>query len=236
MPLYTVILTCYTGGHEHITKFRCFFGDHQFIGYIASLRQCIHVTIEHSVVALTVDSQGCMDNAGSLNHNNLRVVPDRTFIFSDSGYTVVCEGTVIAWEFCYKEENKTSMTFYPGIWMPPKANNSSTNEYTLVKSSTITFTPTRVDNDDDNDKISCQTYNLTEADQFIAPAGSIVGLYSNMRGMQPSLLRTNSMAQLLTTYQFLGNRSNVSISISNNISYNIALRVHLGEYDEICAS
>ena len=174
-----------------------------------------------------------MDNAGSLNHNNLLVVPDRTFIFSDSGYAVVCEGTVIAWEFCYREENKTSMTFYPGIWMPPKANNSSTNEYTLVKSSTITFTPTRVD--DDNDKISCKTYNLTEADQFIAPAGSIVGLYSNMRGMQPSLLRTKNKAQL-TTYQFSGNRNNVSISISNNISYNIALRVHLGECNEICAS
>lgn len=118
--------------------------------------------------------------------------------------------------------------------MPTKANNTSTNEYTLVKSSTITFTPTRVGNDD-NDRISCQTFNLSETDQFIAPAGSTVGLYSNIRGMQPSLLRTNNMGQLITTYQFTGNRSDVSISISNDISYNIALRVHLGKYNEICA-
>ena len=141
---------------------------------------------------------------------------------------------MIAWEFCYIEEDKTSVTFYPGIWMPTKANNTSTNEYTLVKSSTITFTPTRVGHDD-NDRISCQTFNLSETDRFIAPAGSTVGLYSNIRGMQPSLLRTNNMGQLITTYQFTGNRSDVSISISNDISYNIALRVHLGKYNEICA-
>ena len=177
------------------------------------------------------NSQTCVNNinAGSLDHNNLRIVPDRTFIFPDSKYEVVCEGTVIAWEFCYREENQQSMTFYPGIWMP---TDNNTNNYTLVQSNTVTFIPTRVGNDSSNN-ISCQTFNLSTANQFIAPAGSVVGLYSGMRRMQPNLLRTENMGELFPTYQFMGNRSDVDISTSNNVSYNIALRVRLGKYS-IC--
>ena len=163
-------------------------------------------------------------DAGSLDHNNLRIVADRTFIFPDSKYEVVCEGTVIAWEFCYREENQQPMTFYPGIWMP---TDNDTNNYTLVQSNSVTFIPTRVGNDSNND-ISCQTFNLSTADQFIAPAGSFVGLYSNMIRMEPSLLRTRAV-NMITTYQFIGNRSDVDISTSNNVNYNIALRVRLGK-------
>ena len=140
-------------------------------------------------------------------------------------YKVTCEGTVIAWEFCYIEGNQT-VTFYPSIWMP--SDDNGTNNYKLVKSSNVTFIPTRVGNND-SDKILCQMFNLSEADQFIAPAGSIVGLYSNIRGMPQSLLRTNNMGQSVTTYQFPRNRSDVNINDANIVRYHIALRLHLGK-------
>ena len=179
------------------------------------------------------NGQTCFNSAGSLNYDNLRVATDLTFIFADSEYKVVCEGTVIAWEFCYIEENKASVIFYPGIWMP---NDHGASKYILIRSSNVSFTLTRVRNNDNNG-VSCQTFYLSTADQFIAPAGSVVGLYSNTREMRSSLLRTNSMGQSITTYQFFGNKSDVNVSdvFVNIIRYNIALRVHLaiGEYNKI---
>jgi len=125
------------------------------------------------------------------------------------------------------EGNQQSLTFYPSIWMP--SDDNGTNDYTLVKSSTVTFMPTRV-GVEDGDSFSCQIFNLSEADQFIAPAGSIVGLYSGIGGMPRRLLRTNNMRQSVTTYQFSGNRSDVNINDSNIVGYNIALRLQLGRY------
>ena len=113
------------------------------------------------------------------------------------------------------------MTFYPSIWMP---TDDDTNDYTLVQSNAVTFIPTRVGNSG-SDNISCQTFNLSDTDQFTAPAKSVVGLYSNIRRI---LVRTNSMRELITTYQFNGNRSDVNINDSNIVGYNVALRLHLG--------
>ena len=130
---------------------------------------------------------------------------------------------MIAWEFCYRvQETRTSVTFYPGIWMPNKTNDNSTIGYTLIQSSTVTFTSVRVGNNNSGN-FSCQTFNLSEADQFIAPEGSVVGLYS---GMRRDLRRTDKEVSVYTSYQFNGNQSDVRIT--NNTGYNIALRVHLG--------
>jgi len=68
---------------------------------------------------------------------------------------------------------------------------------------------------------SCQRYNLSVADQFIAPVGSIVGLYSYVHGQ---LLCTNASSSV-TTFQFNGNQSSGSNDV---VHYNIAIRVHLG--------
>ena len=170
-----------------------------------------------------VNGQKCADSVGSLEHDGLDVVVDLTFIFADQEYQVTCKGIVIAWEFCYRvQENRTSVTFYPGIWMLDETTDNGTIGYTLVQSNTVTFTPFQVGNDNSDD-FSCQTFYLSEADQFIAPEGSVVGVYSSMR---EDLLRTNRIDSSFTSYVFKGNQSDVKIN--DNIGYNIALRVHLG--------
>ena len=63
-------------------------------------------------------------------------------------------------------------------------------------------------------------------DQFTAPVGSVVGLYSNV-GTQ--VLHTNTDSSI-TTYKFSGNQSSVRTTGNNDVNYNIAIRVHLGMY------
>ena len=163
-----------------------------------------------------------------MDHNGIDVVVDRTFIFADQEYKIACNGTVIAWEFCYRvQQSRKLMTFYPSIWMPNETTDNGTIGYTLLRSSTVTFIPVRVGNNSNSD-FSCQIFNLSKVDQFIAPEGSVVGLYSIMR---EDLLRTNKRVSSFTTYQFVGNQSNVEITV--NTGYNIALRAHLGKQNEI---
>ena len=174
------------------------------------------------LILYTVSGQECTDTVtvGSLNHDNNIVVLDRTYILA--GYTVPCNGTVVAWEFCYQISGAASMTFYPGIWRITATMGSNT-DYALVQSNTVTYDP----RGDPNNVYPCQIFNLSDTDQFTAPAGSVVGLYSNVR---TSLLHTNTDSSI-TTYQFSGNQSSVSIA-GNDINYNIAIRVHLGKYSE----
>ena len=56
-----------------------------------------------------------------------------------------------------------------------------------VNSSYVTFT---LDNNA-TDLNTCQRVNLSTADQFTAPAGSVVGLYCDGGEMQSQLLRTD---------------------------------------------
>ena len=170
---------------------------------------------------IAVSGQECTDTVtvGSLSHDNNIVTVVQTFILA--GYTVPCSGTVVAWEFCYRLSN-TSATFYPGIWRITGTMSGNT-DYTLVQSNTVTY-----DQRGDPANInSCQIFNLSDTDQFTAPAGSVVGLYSNV-GTQ--LLHTNSDSSI-TNYRFSGNQSSVSIAGNGNgINYNIAIRIHLGKY------
>ena len=149
---------------------------------------------------------------------------DQTFILA--GYTIPCSGTVVAWEFCYRILAVTSVTFYPGIWRITGTTGSNT-DYELVQSNSITYDSTIQTSGID----SCQRVNLSTTDQFTAPAGSVVGLYSNLNAL---LLYTNINRHSITTYQFSGNKSNVTMAGNNyDVNYNIAIRVHLGKYKEI---
>ena len=169
----------------------------------------------------TIAGQECRDTVGSLNHDNDIVTVDYTFIFAD--YIVQCRGTVVAWEFCYQMSG-ASVVFYPGIWT---TNGNSNTDYALVQSSTVTYDQSVRDPQDPTNLRPCQIFSLSDTDQFTAPAGSVVGLFSNV-GTQLLHTSTNSS---ITTYRFRGNQSSVNNAGNNDdINYNIAIRVHLGKY------
>ena len=160
---------------------------------------------------------------GLLSHNNSTVTQDRTFILTN--YTVPCNATVIAWEFCYQILGVSSVTFSPGIWRITGTSDSNT-DYKLVQSNSVTYDQSVQDPQDVTNLFPCQIFNLSDTDQFTAPAGSVVGLYS---GIQTQLLHTNT-DNSITTYKFSGNQSSVNASNNNDVNYNIAIRVHLGTY------
>ena len=154
-----------------------------------------------------------------MSHDSNIVTVDQTYILA--GYAVPCTGTVFAWEFCYRISAATSVTFYPGIWRITGTTDSNT-DYELVQSNSVTYNSSIQTSGVD----SCQRVNLLMTDQFTAPAGSVVGLYSNV-GTQ--LLYTNTDSSM-ATYRFSGNQSSVHTTGNNNdVNYNIAIIVHLGK-------
>ena len=156
-----------------------------------------------------------------MSHDSTIASVVQTFILA--GYTIPCSGNVVAWEFCYQRSGATSVTFYPGIW-----RITGTTDYTLVQSNYVTYDSSISDPQDPTSIFACQTFNLSDTDQFTAPAGSVVGLYSNV-GTQ--LLRNDDTDSSITTHQFSGNQSSVmTTGNSNDVNYNIAIRVHLGMY------
>ena len=179
----------------------------------------IHIS-NISILSTAVSGQECTDTVGSLSHDsNINVAPDRTFILA--GYTIPCNKTVVAWEFCYQIA-AGSVTFYPGIWRITGTSGSNT-DYELVQSNTITYDAS-INTGGIDHNISCQRVNLSTTDQFTAPAGSVVGLYS---GIGPLLLHTNTDSSI-TTYQISRNQSSVSSAGSTtNVNYNIAIGVYI---------
>ena len=170
---------------------------------------------------IAVSGQECTDTVtvGSLSHDDNLVPLDQTYILA--GYIVPCNGTVVGWEFCYQISGAT-VTFYPGIWRITGTMGGNT-DYTLVQSNIVTYSQS-VHDPQDPMNVGCQIFNLSETDQFTAPAGSVVGLYSGIH--QTQLLHTN-IDRSITTHQFSGNQSSVTItSNSNDVNYNIAIRVH----------
>ena len=169
---------------------------------------------------IAANGQECTDTVtvGSLSHDNNIIPFDRTFILAE--YTIPCSGTVVAWEFGYRISSAESVTFYPGIWRIIGTMSGNT-DYTLVQSNTVTYNQTGT-----FDNIyRRQIFNLLEQDQFIAPAESVVGLFS-LFGAQ--LLFTNTDSSI-TTYAFSRNQSSVNINTSEDVNYNIAIKVHLGK-------
>ena len=174
--------------------------------------------------ATAVSGQECMGAVGSLSHggNFNFVTVDRTFILAE--YTVKCNGTVVAWEFCYRTAGG-SVTFYPGIWRIAGTMGSNT-DYELIQSNSVTYNSSIQTSGID----SCQRVNLSTTDQFIAPAGSVVGLYSNV---MTQLLHTNT-DRSITTYRFSRNQSSINVTDNrNDANYNIAIRVHLGKFPTV---
>ena len=174
-------------------------------------------------------SQECMDDAGSLNNDGLNVANRLTFIFADPEYQVDCERIVVAWEFCYRMLDNAPakpVIFFPGIWMPNETNG--TLHYTLIQSNHITFTPAQIGST--TNSILCPRVNLSKTDQFTAPAGSVVGMFSYIRRNEPIILRTNKGGLSITTYRFDGNQSSVQVANDSDIDYNIALKAHFGRY------
>ena len=154
-----------------------------------------------------------------MSHDSLTVPHGKTYILA--GYTVPCDGTVVAWEFCYQINNAT-VTFYPGIWRMTRVTGGNT-DYELVQSNTVTYNQSI-----SPDQNPCRMFNHTTTDQFTAPAGSVVGLYS---GTGPMLLHTNTHSSVMT-YQFSGNQSSVNNAGSNDdVDYNIDIRVYVGKLD-----
>ena len=153
-----------------------------------------------------------------MSHDSNIVTAGQTFIFAE--YTIPCNGIVVAWEFCYRRGSGLSVTFYPGIWRMTGTNNN--RDYALVQSNSITYDASIQTSGTNIDQ--CQRVNLSVIDQFAAPAGSVVGLYSNAL---TQLLHTNTDSSI-TTYQFSGNQSSVS-NAGSDVNYNIATRVHLGK-------
>ena len=172
----------------------------------------------HLLYTIAVSGQECTDTVGSLSHDRIIIPQDQTFILA--GYIVPCDGTVVAWEFCYLRIDG-SVTFYPGIWRITGRMGVNA-EYELIQSNSVTYNASIQTSGID----SCQRVNLSTTDQFTAPVGSVVGLYS---GIQTQLLHTNSDSSI-ATYQFSGNQSSVSTTNNDVINYNIAIRVHLGKY------
>ena len=130
---------------------------------------------------------------------------------------------MVAWEFCYQKANTASVTFYPGIWRINGTRGININ-FELVQLSWVTY------NSSVNHvaMYACHNFSLAETDQFTAPAGSVIGLYSNC-GTQ--LLRTDTKLNGLRIYQFSGNQSDVwTAGNSNQFDYNVSIRVHLSKY------
>ena len=138
---------------------------------------------------IAVSGQEYTDTVGSLGHDDNIVPLVQTYILA--GYTVPCSGTVVAWEFCYQRA-ATSVTFYPGIWRITGTMGGNT-DYELVQSNSVTYDSSIQTSGVD----SCQRVNLSTTDQFTAPAGSVVGLYSNV-GAQ--LLLTNTDTRLFVLF------------------------------------
>ena len=167
------------------------------------------------IICVAVNGQVCTipNSVGSVFQTGGGIIgTSQTYILT--GYTVQCEGVVTTWEFCYQLLAAPSVTFYPGIW-----ERTGGTTYSLVQSNTVTFNPSV------GSTFSCQNYTLPVTEQFTAPSGSVVGLYSNLN---VQLLRTTDNSRI-TTYQVTGNQNSVVGRSSNDANYNIAIRVHLGK-------
>ena len=143
---------------------------------------------------VAISGKECTNTVGSLNHDSNIVSHGQTFIHD--GYAVPCNDTVVAWEFCYRISSG-SVIFYPGIWRVIRTSDNSNNtDYELVQLNSVTYNATI----QTSGIYSCQRVNLSTTDQFTAPAGSVVGLYSNVAAQ---LLHTNTNSSI-TTYQIEG--------------------------------
>ena len=80
---------------------------------------------------------------------------------------------------------------------------------------------------------SCQIFNLSVMEQIDAPKDSVLGLYSNTGRAHVALLATDIFPFHINTYQGSGNLDDDIGNVFNDANYNIAIRVHIGEYTNL---
>ena len=80
---------------------------------------------------------------------------------------------------------------------------------------------------------SCQILNLSVLEQIDTPKDFAVGLYSNTGRAHVALLATDTFPFHINTYQGSGNLDDDIGNVFNNANYNIAIRVHIGEYTNL---
>ena len=178
-------------------------------------------TAKNCVTAVSGQVCTAPETVGSLVHDEMIITADQTYILT--GYRVQCEGIVTTWEFCYQILGAPSVTFYPGIWENNGRSGSDTM-YSLIQANTVTFDPNGFSS------FSCHNYTLPVTEQFTAPSGSVVGLYSNRGTARPLLLHSATNNNQITTYQVNGNQSSVSVRNRDDVNYNIAIRVYFSKY------
>ena len=176
------------------------------------------------IMLVIVSGQNCSDTVGSLNYNmnSTNIAQGKTFIVADHQYTVYCDGNVIGWKFCYQlyGNNGSVISFIAGIWRSSGINRSGSTSYMQVNSSVISYFQ-----NGSNGTTYCQRVDLSATDQFTAPAGSVVGLYSNVAPMFSSLKTTSSNT---TVYMFDENGTEYNTSDGEVGNYNIAIELYLG--------
>ena len=181
----------------------------------------VYAVFTQLFILVAVSDQDCSKTVGFLNYSkNDIVTEDRTFILDDNQHTIPCEGNVTAWEFCYKIGEKNE-SFNASIW------KVTGNTFVQVNSTNITFTPTS----NNSEVFSCQIFNLSDTDQFTAPAGSVVGLYSNTGRMRSQLLYTINITSNIKTYRFYGPPKGIlKINDKETVisNYSISINVYLG--------
>ena len=197
--------------------------------YLAMILLCTSPLLQYHYNTLYYTVVNGTNNGvfGSLNYDSSIIDEDQTYILA--GYTIPCNGTVVAWEFCYQISSVSSATFYPGIWRITDQNmDNGDTDYEPIQTSTVTFNP----NGTSSNTNPCQNYTLSDGEQFIAPSGSVIGLYSNSGTARPLLLRTDNMDNSVTTFRFSGNRSSINNAQpgrNQDVNYNIAIRVYLSK-------
>lgn len=169
-----------------------------------------------------MSGQDCSRTFGNLTLKNTHpIIPRTTYIFTDSHHTVSCNGTVIAWEFCFQgRKQSTNVLFYADIWS--RKNDNGRIHFALINSSNISFSLNGSNAD------TCLRVNLSEVDQFIAPAGSFIGLHSGSGVLQAPLNGAENVSSNRTTYRFEGENNEYLMNNRKPIDYYVEIKLYLG--------
>ena len=121
------------------------------------------------------------------------VTQNSTYIIPS--YRILCDGTVVGWEFCYHAVDVPTATFWPSVW------RLDSSGYKLIHASSVSFVPQVLG----GLSFACTSYNLPTNEQFGVITNDAVGLYSG----DSQILTTSNGTDI--SYSMAGNHSNISI-------------------------
>ena len=166
----------------------------------------------------------CIDTVrvGSISHNSNTIPNYQTFILA--GYEIPCSGTVVAWEFCYQRSTTPrTLMFYPSVW-----RNRDDVNYELIHFNIVIYDPSTLELN------QCPIVKLPRNDQFTAPKGSVVGLYSGDAPLLRSSIVRGKNGETVNTYKIAGNQTSVSLNSEMIADYSVAIKLHLSKYYGMC--